>query len=136
MLMKSFIYFRGDTLFAVGKRARGRLVLGDSARVAPLRTLGIAEKPLFTAFMPSTTGVLDDHYEGWFLTTPEPIEERPEGLESVVDLGLSEEWLADPPATPAGRKPTARKPTARKSAARKPAAREAADGRTVTEVRS
>jgi hypothetical protein len=48
--------------------------------------------------------VLDDHYEGWFLTqesAPTGLTARPEGLESVVELDNDTTWL-DPP-TAAGR---------------------------------
>lgn len=96
MLMKSTIYFAGSADVAFGRRAGARLVFGDAPGVAPLRALDIDAQPLFTAYFPSTRGVLDDHLEAWFVTDDEPITEQPEGLDSVVDLGLSEEWL-DPP---------------------------------------
>ncbi|MET9023266.1 acetoacetate decarboxylase family protein [Actinopolymorpha sp. NPDC004070] len=95
MLMRSTIYFAGDAFVAVAPRATGRLVLGDAPVIRPLHDLGIGEFPLFTAFLPAVSGVLDDHVESWFLTSKHRVRERPEGLESVVDLGLSEEW---PPA--------------------------------------
>lgn len=96
MVMRSTIYFQGEADVAIGRQARGRLVLGDAPQVAPLRALRMGEKPLFTVFFPSTHGVLDDHLECWFVTTdgePRPVGED---LESVVGLGLSQEWL-DPP---------------------------------------
>lgn len=96
MVMRSFIYFRGDADVALGRRARARLHLGDAPQVAPLRALGIEPDPLFTAFLPSTKGVLDDHFECWFLTSDQPVTESGEGMESVIELGLSQEWL-DPP---------------------------------------
>jgi hypothetical protein len=40
--------------------------------------------------------MLDDHYEAWFLSFPQPPTQRPEGFESVIDLGLSQEWLSPP----------------------------------------
>ena len=46
-------------------------------------------------------GALDDHFESWFLSYPRPPTTQPEGLESVVGLGLSQEWLPPPPRTPA-----------------------------------
>jgi hypothetical protein len=95
-LMKSSIYFSGRMEVALGRRASARFLLGDSPRVDALRTLDISSKPFFTGFLPTFKGVLDDHYESWFLTYESPPIERPEGLESVVDLGLSQEWL-DPP---------------------------------------
>jgi hypothetical protein len=96
LMMKSSIYFSGGMYVAVGRRADARLTLGDHPRVDPLRDLGIAGSPLFTAYLPAARGVLDDHFEGWFLSYEEPPVSQPEGLKSVVDLGLSQEWL-DPP---------------------------------------
>ena len=58
---------------------------------------GGAQRPLFAGYLPSTQGILDDHMESWFLTFPTPPTETPEGLESVVDLGLGREWLARRP---------------------------------------
>ena len=69
MVMRSSIYFRGAADVAVGTRAKARLYLGDSPHVAPLHGLGIEPDPVFTAFLPSTRGVLDDHFECWFLTS-------------------------------------------------------------------
>lgn len=99
MLTKSYIYFKGDADIAIGRAAKARLQLGDSPYVAGLRTLNIQQKPLFTAFLPSTRGVLDDHFECWFLATEQPRSDQPEGLESVINLGQSQEWL-DPPRMP------------------------------------
>ncbi|MEV7280593.1 acetoacetate decarboxylase family protein [Streptomyces sp. NPDC093111] len=96
MLMKSTVYLDGAADVAVGRRARARLVLGDAPRVAPLHDLGIADAPLFTLFLPSAQGVLDDHFECWFLTGGEPGRTYGEGLDSVVGLGLSQEWPAPP----------------------------------------
>jgi hypothetical protein len=96
MVMRSSIYFRGAADVAFGRRARARLTLGDAPQVAALRDLDIAPAPVFTAFFPDTNGVLDDHFECWFLTDDEPFEAPAEGLESVVGLGRSEAWL-DPP---------------------------------------
>ncbi|MFD2081271.1 Acetoacetate decarboxylase (ADC) [Actinopolymorpha cephalotaxi] len=95
MLMRSTIYFTGDAYVAVAPRATGRLVLGDAPEVRSLHDLDLGEFPMFTAYLPAVSGLLDDHVESWFLTSDRRIRERPEGLESVVDLGLSEEW---PPA--------------------------------------
>jgi hypothetical protein len=96
MVMKSSIYFRGAADVALGRRAKARLTLGDAPQVAPLRTLDIAPDPVFTAYFPDTNGVLDDHFECWFLTSDQQVGASGEGLESVIDLGLSEAWL-DPP---------------------------------------
>ena len=96
MVMKSFIYFQGAADIALGKRAKARLYLGDAPQVAPLHDLGMSPDPVFTAFLPSSRGVLDDHFECWFMTSADGQHEAGEGLDSVVNLGRSEEWL-DPP---------------------------------------
>jgi hypothetical protein len=98
MLVKSSVYFRGAVDVAVGRRAHARLVLGDTPRMQPLKELDIAPEPIFTAFLPSTRGVLDDHFESWFVTSEAPVGQAPEGLESVVGLGLSQDWLPAPAA--------------------------------------
>lgn len=96
MLWRSRIYFRSKAAFALFGGAKGRLVLGDLERVQPLKELEIAEKPIFTAFLPAATGVLDDYVEGWFVSFPEAPTAPPEGMESVVDLTLSEVWPPPP----------------------------------------
>ncbi|MFE5296316.1 acetoacetate decarboxylase family protein [Streptomyces sp. NPDC056632] len=96
MLMKSSIYFDGLADVAVGRRARARLVLGDAPQVAPLHGLGIADDPLFTVYLTSAQGVLDDHFECWFLTSEQPGRTYGERLDSVVGLGLSQEWPEPP----------------------------------------
>lgn len=96
LLMKSSLYFKTRLGFTFRKKGSARLTIGDHPRVRALKDLEINENPLFTAFIPSANGVLDDHVEAWFLNFPEPPAVRPEGLESVIDLGLSEEWLAPP----------------------------------------
>jgi hypothetical protein len=69
----------------------------------PLRALDIADRPFFTATMPHSHGVLDDHFEAWFMTSPDAPDPThpPEGLESVAGLPNDTSWL-DPP-TAAGR---------------------------------
>jgi hypothetical protein len=96
LLMKSSLYFKTRLGFTFLKKGSARLTIGDHPRVRALKDLEISENPIFTAFIPSANGVLDDHFEGWFLSFPEPPAVRPEGFESVIDLGLSEEWLAPP----------------------------------------
>lgn len=96
MLMKSYIYFRGKMGFSLMKKGAAELVLGGHPRMAPLKTLNIKPDPLFTAFLPASNGVLDDYFESWFLSYAEIVQSHPEGLESVADLGLGEEWLAPP----------------------------------------
>jgi hypothetical protein len=96
LLMKSSIYFKAKLGFTFLKKGAARLTIGDHPRVRALKDLEISEHPIFTAFIPAANGVLDDHFEGWFMSFPEPPSVRPEGFESVIDLGLSEEWLAPP----------------------------------------
>lgn len=96
MLMKSYIYFRGNMGFSLLNKNAATLILGDHPRMAPLKTLNISKNALFTAFFPASNGVLDDYFESWFISGTEAIESQPEGLESVTDLGLDEEWLAPP----------------------------------------
>ena len=51
-------------------------------------------------FMPETTGILDDHFECWFMTYEnKPERVTPEGFESVFNLGLDEDWLEAPSIT-------------------------------------
>ncbi|ARF81584.1 acetoacetate decarboxylase family protein [Kitasatospora aureofaciens] len=104
MLMKSSIYFEGEADIAFGKRARARLLLGDAPQVVALHDLGITSNPLFTIYLPSTRGVLDDHFECWFLTSEAPGQSYGEPMKSVVDLGLSQQWL-DPPRIDVGARP-------------------------------
>jgi hypothetical protein len=97
MLNKSSIYFRGRAgLNPPFLRSSARLTLGDHPRMEPLKRLGVRERPLFAGFFPETEGILDDHMESWFLTFDETPAVAPEGLESVVGLGLGQEWLAPP----------------------------------------
>jgi hypothetical protein len=95
MLMKSVIYFKGKTAFKLFGSAKARFVIGDHPRVQPLKRLGTPE-PLFTAFIPTATGVLDDHFEAWFLSEDAAPREPMEGMESVVALGQSQEWPPPP----------------------------------------
>jgi hypothetical protein len=97
MLMKSYIYFRGKFGFRLGKRAWATLELGDHPRVQPLRDLSISPRAFFTGFFPASSGVLDDHFEAWFLAEPSlPATTYPEGLESVVDLGQDQTPMPPP----------------------------------------
>jgi hypothetical protein len=99
MLMKSYIYFSGRMGMNFMRKNAGSLTIGSHPRVQPLKTLDIDPNPFFSAFFPTTSGVLDDHFECWFLTYPEQPTVPPEGMESVVNLGLSEEWPPEPTAT-------------------------------------
>ncbi|SDK98662.1 Acetoacetate decarboxylase (ADC) [Catalinimonas alkaloidigena] len=96
MLMASNIYFRGRAGIGLLHRANARLYVGDHPNVAALKTLDIDPQALFTLFIPAANGVLDDYFQCWFLTYDTPPATMPEGLESVVDLGRSETWLAPP----------------------------------------
>jgi hypothetical protein len=42
--------------------------------------------------------VLDDHAESWFLGFDRPPDQPPEGLESVIGLGLGQTWPPPPTA--------------------------------------
>lgn len=96
MLMKSNIYFQGKAGVTVLKKGAARLEIGKQPRVARLKDLEIEPNPLFTAFIPQATGMLDDHFESWFLTYDSPPASVPEGLESVVNLGQGKDWLPPP----------------------------------------
>ena len=96
MMWKSDVFFEGRAGFCVGKRAKAKFIVGDHPRVAKLKELEISPDPLMTAFIPSATGTLDDHCESWFMTYDETPTQLPEGMESVVDLSNSEEWLPPP----------------------------------------
>jgi hypothetical protein len=96
MLWKSTIYFHGHIGASVLRGGAAELLIGDSPRTAPLRELDISRRPLFTAFFPASAGILDDHFEAWFLGSDELPDIDPEGLKSVVDLGLSQVWPPPP----------------------------------------
>jgi hypothetical protein len=99
MLMKSSIYFSGRAYVAVGRFAKATFTVGSHERMNPLRELGIAQRPLFTAWLPDCHGLLDDHYEGWFLSQDQPpAQMATEGFDSVIDLTNDETWLAPPKA--------------------------------------
>jgi hypothetical protein len=102
MLGKSSIYFHGKVGFSLFKKNSARLYIGEIERLRPLKQLGIGETPVLTAFIPEADGVLDDHFENWFLSCAEKPIRVPEGMESVVNLGQSQEWLAPPTASLAG----------------------------------
>ncbi|WOH19985.1 acetoacetate decarboxylase family protein [Paenarthrobacter sp. GOM3] len=100
MLWKSDIYFEASGDIALGAQAKARLILGDAPGVEPLKNLQVGSKPVFTAWLPEAHGVLDDHFEAWFLTAPtEAGASALKGgdmMDSVADLGQSQEWLAPP----------------------------------------
>jgi hypothetical protein len=96
MLMRSCIYFDARAGMRLPFTRSARLEIGDHPRVAPLRALDVGERPLFSAYLPETHGILDDHVESWFLSYDEPPTTPPEGMESVVNLGLGQSWLPPP----------------------------------------
>lgn len=99
MLMASYIYFDTKAGINLFGKAKANLFIGDHPNVSFLKDIGINPDPFFTVFMPKTMGILDDHFESWFMTYDEPPLEMPEGLESIIDLGLGEDWLPDPSIT-------------------------------------
>jgi hypothetical protein len=101
MLMKSSIYFSDRAEVAIGPFARAQLLLGDHPRMDPLRSLDVSSRALFVACLPRSGGVLDDHFEGWFLTYDHAPDasQPPEGLESVIGLPNSTDWLPPPAAS-------------------------------------
>lgn len=96
MLTKSYIYLRGRMGVGLGGHEQAHLLLGDHPRIDPIKDLDVNPKPLFTGFMPTMAGVLDDHVETWYLTSDSPPGPPREGMKDVVDLGLSQEWLPPP----------------------------------------
>ena len=102
MLNRSSIFFEGRAGFKLPLTRSARLTLGAHPRMSPLKALEIGERPLFVGYFPETQGILDDHMESWFLTFRDAPAVAPEGLESVVGLGLGQDWLA-PPDDPAAR---------------------------------
>lgn len=97
MLMRSDIFLDNKAGFNLFSKAKARFVIGDHPRLQELKSLNIQDC-MATAYLPSINGVLDDHIESWFLTHEQLPEVVPQGLESVVDLSLSEQWLAPPSA--------------------------------------
>lgn len=96
LLVKSYIHFKGKMGLSLMKKGAAKLTLGTHPRVQALKTLDISPDPFCTIFIPAADGILDDYFESWFLTFDELPPTPPEGLESVVDLGQSQEWLAPP----------------------------------------
>ncbi|MCC5938179.1 MAG: acetoacetate decarboxylase family protein [Lunatimonas sp.] len=96
MLMASYVYFQTKAGLNLFGKAKASLHIGDHPNVAMLRQIDINPDPVFTTYMPAANGILDDHFQCWFLTYDQAPEQMPEGLESVIGLGLSEEWLRAP----------------------------------------
>jgi hypothetical protein len=100
MLFKSSVYFKGKLGFSLLKKGSAKLTIGDHPRVQALKELEIDPEPLLAAFLPAANGVLDDHFECWFMSEAQKQAQVPEGLESVVNLGQGQEWLAPPAPIP------------------------------------
>lgn len=101
MIYRSFIYFSGKVGFCLGKRGSARFVLGEHPRADVLRSLGADAEPLFTAYLPSFTGILDDYFDCWFVTTPLPVTAPlSEGLEATYPLGYGQDRLPPPRRNP------------------------------------
>ncbi len=100
LLMKSLIYFEASADVAFGSRAQATLRFGNASGVQALRGLDIDAKPVFTAYLPDSHGVLDDYCESWFLTAASAEDAAAartgDGLPSVVDLTTSQDWLEPP----------------------------------------
>jgi len=95
MLMKSNIYFHGKMGFKLFKKGSAKITLGNHPNADKLKTLEIAEDPMFTMYFPATSGYLDDYFECWFISE-DKMPEQPEGFESVINLGLGQTWLPSP----------------------------------------
>jgi hypothetical protein len=95
MLYKSYVHLRGGTGVTLGGR-HARLLIGDHPRAEPLKQLDIRPTALGTGFTPMVDGVLDDHIETWYLTADSPPPVAEVGLRDVIDLNLSQQWLAPP----------------------------------------
>lgn len=100
MLMKSRIYFKGRLGGSLFRPGAARLLIGEHPRMATLKALDIAPDPIIAGFFPSTAGVLDDYFESWFITAPQPPTASMQGLESTHPLGQSQDWLAAPRRAP------------------------------------
>lgn len=97
MLMKSVVFFSAKFGINLFGWAKARFVIGDHPRLQAMKELDIGDA-LMTLYFPSMEGVLDDHIDSWFLDLDELPKEAPQGMESVINLGLSEEWLPPPEA--------------------------------------
>lgn len=99
LLMRSDIFVKTTAHMALGKKAKAKFVIGDHPRAQKLKTLEMEEDPLFTAYLPDSVGTLYDKFTTWFLHQDSDVFEDVEGMESVVNLGLGEEWSAPPTAS-------------------------------------
>jgi uncharacterized protein YbcV (DUF1398 family) len=99
MIMASYIYFSAKASVNLFKSAQAKLFIGDHPKMDRLKTLNINPKALFTAYLPSSTGTLDDHFECWFATYDQPNINPSEGTETVFGLHNNEDWLPNPSIT-------------------------------------
>lgn len=95
MLTKSRISGRGRVGLGLGATST-RLLLGDHHRAEPLKAMDIDPTALFSGYAPAFKGVLNDHIETWFLTSDNPMATSETGMKDVMELKLSQEWLAPP----------------------------------------
>ena len=99
MVMRSSIYFRAPPSVArgpagIGAAAPRRRPAGSHRCATSTSTAAVLHRRL-----PTTHGVLDDHFECWFLmheSAPAGLTARPEGLESVAELDNDTTWLEPP----------------------------------------
>jgi Acetoacetate decarboxylase (ADC) len=98
LMTRSTIYFKGKGGISLFGKGSARLVVGDAPRLQALKSIGLERDPVVTMYFPQVTGVLDDHFETWFVSRSQPPTTAPEGLETVVGLPLSEQWLPPPTA--------------------------------------
>ena len=97
MLMKSNILLNNKFGVRLFGKDKARFVIGDHPRLQAMKDLEIGDA-IAAIYLPSIHGILDDHIESWFLDYDQLPEKAPEGMESVINLGLSEEWLPPPDA--------------------------------------
>jgi hypothetical protein len=96
LLVKSYIHFKGKAGFTLRQKGAATMTIGSLPRLQPLKDLDIDPDPFFTLFVPEADGLLDDYFESWFLTYAQAPTTPMEGMPSVVNLGLSEEWPPPP----------------------------------------
>ena len=97
MMLKSATYFHGKAGVHLRRPFSARLIFGDHPRADPIRTLEPDPNPIYSAFVPDVRGVLDDHFECWFVThEKEPAGLIGEGLESIYALGYGRDQLGQP----------------------------------------
>ena len=69
MLMKSLHLLPGQARIPLGRRASARLTPRATTRACSAEGAGhLRPQPLFAGFFPTASGVLDDHFECWFLS--------------------------------------------------------------------